>query len=154
MVEVAHHGRAAPQLRRSPVPVVVVGERAVVYHGRDVREDALRGGARLRVSFCSRPTTTAWPYRLPVNPGTPPGSRATTALRTPNSFTPQESASTRQQHDPTPSLSLPGAQPQLPGTQDGGQPVSMQSLTQGFLEIGGGISSTVSQGETQQLGNG
>jgi len=46
VVEVAHHGRAAPQLRRPPVPVVVVGEGAVVHHGRDVGEDALRRGGQ------------------------------------------------------------------------------------------------------------
>lgn len=43
VVEVAHHGCAAPQLRGSAVPVVVVGEGAVVHHGGDVGENTLWG---------------------------------------------------------------------------------------------------------------
>ena len=41
VMEVADDGRAAPQLCRPPIPLVIVAEGAVVHHGRDVGEHPL-----------------------------------------------------------------------------------------------------------------
>lgn len=46
MVLVAEVGSAARQLRPAPVLAVVVRQGAVVHHGGDVGEDALRGAER------------------------------------------------------------------------------------------------------------